>query len=160
MWKWRYNFFKSKCHLALRVTTPQPKYSSCWVWRSQALWLRKYDVFELSRDCRIEVSRDFLGEAPSSWVSTLPILGGHEPCECGYITFLICHRTTWSCVTWLCGWGPLILSHQPAKFGIHKPSESEDITFFICHVTAISKCHVLQRYFVDGVQSSPKSPHC
>ena len=99
-----------------------------------------------------------LGEVSSSWVSTLPILGGHEPGEGGSITCLICHRTTWSCVTWLGGWGTLILSHQPAKFGIHKPSESKDITFFICHMT--TKCHVLQRYFVDGVQSSPKSPHC
>ena len=31
---------------------------------------------------------------------------------------------------WLCGWGPLILSHQPAKFGVHRPCESKDIKFF------------------------------
>ena len=42
------------------------------------------------------------------------------------------------CITWLCGWGPLNLSHQPAKFGVHRPCESGDITFFICHVTTIS----------------------
>ena len=42
------------------------------------------------------------------------------------------------CVTWLCSWGPLILSHHPTKFGIHRPRESGDKTFFICHVTMIS----------------------
>ena len=47
----------------------------------------------------------------------------------------------WS-VTWLCGWGSLILSHHPAKFGVHRLCESGDITFFICHVTTISKCHM------------------
>ena len=39
---------------------------------------------------------------------------------------------TWSLywnVLWLCGWGPLILRHQLAKFGIHKPSESRDKRF-------------------------------
>ena len=46
------------------------------------------------------------------------------------------------CVTWLCGWGSLILTHHPAKFGVHKPCESGDITSFICHVTTISKCHM------------------
>ena len=42
-------------------------------------------------------------------------------------------------IRWLCGWGPLILSHYPVKLGIHRPCESGDITFFICHVT-ISWC--------------------
>ena len=32
---------------------------------STALWLRKYDVFDFSRDHTIEVSREFLGGAPS-----------------------------------------------------------------------------------------------
>ena len=45
-------------------------------------------------------------------------------------------------VTWLCGWGPFILNHHPAKFGIHRPSESGDITALICHVTTWSMCHV------------------
>ena len=31
-----------------------------------ALWLKKYDVFDFSRDHTIEVSRDFLGGSPSS----------------------------------------------------------------------------------------------
>ena len=50
-------------------------------------------------------------------------------------------------VTWLCGWGSLILSHHSAKFGVHRPCESEsgDLTFFICHPTTISKCHVTFR---------------
>ena len=39
------------------------------------------------------------------------------------------------CFTWLCGWGPFVLSHHPAKFGVHRPRESGDITSLICHVT-------------------------
>ena len=62
---------------------------------SLALWLRRYNVFDFSRDLTIEVSRDFLGRASSSWFSTLPSFGVHEPCECGHKTFLICHVTTW-----------------------------------------------------------------
>ena len=45
------------------------------------------------------------------------------------------------CVTWLCRYVPLILSHHPAKFGVHRPCESGNVTFFICHVTTILKCH-------------------
>ena len=25
-------------------------------------------------------------------------------------------------VMWLCGWGPLILNHHPARFGVHGPN--------------------------------------
>ena len=63
---------------------------------STVLWLRKYYVFNFPFDHTIEVSRDFLGGAPSSWVSTLPSFGGHGPCECGDKTFLICHLNMWS----------------------------------------------------------------
>ena len=59
-----------------------------------ALWLR-YDVSDFSRDLTTEVSRGFLGGAPSFWFSTLPSFGAHELCECGHKTFLICHVTTW-----------------------------------------------------------------
>ena len=48
---------------------------------------------------------------------------------------------TWplgQCVMWYCGWGPLILSHHPAKFGVHRPCESGNITSLICHVTTWS----------------------
>ena len=48
---------------------------------STAMWLRKCNVFALSRDHTIEVSRDVLDGAPSSWVSTLPSFGCHRPCE-------------------------------------------------------------------------------
>ena len=63
---------------------------------STALRLRKYDIFYFSFDHTIKVSRDFLGGAPSSWVSTLLNFGGHGPCKCGDKTFLICHLTMWS----------------------------------------------------------------
>ena len=36
------------------------------------------------------------GLGPLTWVRNLPIYGGHWPCECGDITFLICHVTIWS----------------------------------------------------------------
>ena len=62
---------------------------------STVLWLRKHDVFDFPFDHTIEVSRDFLGGAPSSRVSTLLSFGGHGPCECGDKTFSICHLTMW-----------------------------------------------------------------
>ena len=97
-----------------------------------------------------------LGRAPSSWFSTLPSFGAHEPSECGHKKFLICHVTTWLCIKWPSGRGLLILSPQPAKFGTHRPCESEDVTFFICHVATWSMCHVtLYLRFLH-----PKSPPC
>ena len=42
---------------------------------STALCLRKYGGFDFSRDHTIEVSRDFLGGAPSFRFSTLPSPG-------------------------------------------------------------------------------------
>ena len=62
---------------------------------SIAMWWRRYDVFDFSCDLSIEVSRDFLSGALSSWFSTVPSFGVHKPCECRYKTFLICHVTTW-----------------------------------------------------------------
>ena len=35
------------------------------------------------------------------------------------------------CVTRLCGWSPLIPSHQRAKFGFHRSGENGDINFFL-----------------------------
>ena len=60
--------------------------------------VRKYDVFELSCDYRIKVSRDILGGAPSSRVSALSSFGGHRACESGDKTFLI--------ATWPRDWWP------------------------------------------------------
>ena len=110
---------------------------------SRALWLRKYEAFDFSDEHTIEVSRDFLGRAPSSWFSTLPSFGAHGPCECGDKTFLICHVTRDRCITWLFGWGSLILSHRTAKFRVHRLCESGNITFFIYHLTVISNCHAI-----------------
>ena len=62
---------------------------------SIALCLKRYDVFDFSRDRTIEVSGDLLGGDPSSWFSFLSSFGDHEPCKCGHKTFLICHGTTW-----------------------------------------------------------------
>ena len=89
---------------------------SFYIWT--ALWLKKYDVFYFSPDNTIELSRDILGWAPSSWVSTLPSFGGHGPCECADKTFLICHMTTWMIchVTLLVGFPYRNL--PLAKFGI------------------------------------------
>ena len=59
---------------------------------STALWMRTFDVFDFSDDHTIDVSRDFLDGAPSSWFSTLPSFRGHEPCECADKTFLFLSR--------------------------------------------------------------------
>ena len=123
---------------------------------STALWLRKYDGFDFSHDHTIEVLRDFLGGAPSSWFNTLTSLGDHGPCECGDKTNLIGTRARDRCVTGLWRWGSLILSHHSAKFGDHRPCESGDIMFFICHVTTTSKCHVA----LWVASPHPKSPPC
>ena len=42
---------------------------------SMALWLRRYDIFDFSRDLTLEMLCKFLGGAPSSWFSTLPSFG-------------------------------------------------------------------------------------
>ena len=72
------------------------------------------------------------------------------------LTSLICHVTTGWYAMWLYGWGPSILSHQPAKFGIHMPSKSRDITSLICHVTMWSMYHVT--LWVGFPH--PRSPRC
>ena len=99
--------------------------------------------------------RDFFG-THSCWVSTMLSLGSTDLVKVEIYCFLF---VTWSldrCVAWLCGWGPLALSHYPAKFGVHRPCESEDTTFFICHVTMILKCHIT--LWVGSPH--PKSPPC
>ena len=55
--------------------------------------------------------------------------------------FLFIRWPPYRIVTWLYGWGPLILSHQPVKFWVHRPCKSGGITFLICHVTR-NQCHV------------------
>ena len=101
---------------------------------STGLWLRKYGVFDFPIDHAIEVSRDFLGGASSSWVSALPTFGIHGPCESWYKTSRDFVRG-----------GSVVLSHELARFKIHRSCESGDTTFFICHVTTTLKCHVTFR---------------
>ena len=55
------------------------------------------------------------------------------------------------CVTWIFRWGPLILSHHPAKFRIDMSCESGDITLFIL---SLFICHEVSHDFVGGVPSS------
>ena len=57
------------------------------------------------------------------------MFGVHRPCESGDITGFFVMWPRYRRIAWLCGWGPLILSHHPAKFGVHRPCESGDITF-------------------------------
>ena len=47
------------CRVALWVGFPHPKWPCCKVWGPYALWKWNYNVFYLSRDRDIEVSRDF-----------------------------------------------------------------------------------------------------
>ena len=41
----------------------------------------------------------------------------------------------WS-VTWLCGWGSLIFSHHPAKFGVHRSYGTGNMS--ICNISSSS----------------------
>ena len=121
---------------------------------SIALWLRRHVVLA----CPLILIQHLV----TLWVwsphpkSPQPAkFGTHRPCESEDTTFFICH-VRGRCVTWLCTWGSLILSHHLAKFGVHRPCESGDITFFICHVTAILKCHMT--WWVGSPH--PKPPPC
>ena len=62
---------------------------------STALWSRKCDVFDFSRDHTIDMQLDFLGDTTSSLFSTLSSFSGHEPCERVDKTLLICNVTSW-----------------------------------------------------------------
>lgn len=54
--------------------------------------LRKYDNFDLSRDYRIEVLRDFLGGATSSRVSMLSTFWSDGPCRYEDINIFVLSR--------------------------------------------------------------------
>ena len=95
------------------VTWPQNR-SVVWLctrrilnlWVAYNLWLRKYNVFKMSCDNRIEVSRDFFGTY--SWgVSTLLSLASTGLVKVEIYRFLLVTWWLGQCVTWLCGWGPL-----------------------------------------------------
>ena len=119
---------------------------------STALWLRKYNIFDFRFDHIIKVSRDSLVTHPES--APYQVLGamGLVNVEIKRFWFVTWPRD-W-CVTWLFGWGSLILSQHLAKFGLHRLCESRNTTFFICHRTAKLKCHVT--FWM--VTPHPKSP--
>ena len=52
-------------------------------------------------------------------------------CKSGDITFLICRVTRYWSVMWLCGWGPLILSHHLLSLGVIGLMEREIMAFVI-----------------------------
>ena len=79
-------------------------------------WSRKYNVSKLSCDYRIEVSREFFGTY-SWWVSTLLNFGYTGIMKVEIYHFLFVTWPLGRCVTWLCGWGPLILSDHPTSLG-------------------------------------------
>ena len=94
-----------------------------WGWGnmtfSNVMWLQNWSV---------EALRDFFGTY-SCWVSTLLRLGSTGLMKVEIHRFLFVAWPLGWCVTWSCGWGPLILSHHPATFGVYTPCESEDIIF-------------------------------
>ena len=84
---------------------------------SIALWLRRYDTFDLSRDPTIEVSCDFLGGVPHLDSAPYQFFRVMDLVNVDIRRF---RSVTWPrdwCVTWLCGWGPFIPCHQLPKFG-------------------------------------------
>ena len=56
--------------------------------------------------------------------------------KCRYNVFLLVTRPRYRSVTWLCGWGPLILSDHPAKFGVHRPYGTENNG--VCNISSNS----------------------
>ena len=95
----------------------------CQVCGPWGLWPWERNIFDLSRDHSVKVSRDFAGgflilsHHPAKF-------GVHRPCKSEDITFFIYHMTTWSTCHMTFWVGCLILSHHPAKFGIHTHFES------------------------------------
>ena len=67
------------------------------------------------------MSRDFVDGVPSSKVTTLLNLGSTGLVIVEISVFLFTKWPQYRSVTWLCGWGPLILSDHPAKFRVHRP---------------------------------------
>ena len=85
--------------------------------------------FYLPCDHLLDVSRDFLDGVPSSKVTTLLSLGFIGLVKGKIQRFLLVTWPRYRSVTWLCGWSPLILSHQTATFGIHRSCQSRKISF-------------------------------
>ena len=52
-------------------------------------------------------------------------------------------------VTWLCGWGPFILSHHSAKFGVHRPygTRNNDVS----NISSNSNAEVPMPRFTNGL---------
>ena len=65
----------------------------------------------------------------------------HGLCESRDITFLFVAWPYDQIVAWLCRWGSLILSYQPAQFGGHMHCDNGN-AFFICHVTTWLTFHL------------------
>ena len=84
----------------------------------------------MSCDYRTEGSRDIF-RTHSWWVSTLLSLEFTGVVKVEIYRFLFITWLLVRCVTWLCGWGPLILIHHTAKFGVHKSCESGDTGFYL-----------------------------
>ena len=80
---------RSKCHVTLQVRSDHTKSLPCLVWSQHALWKSRYNAFYLSGDRDIEVSRDFVGEVPSSWVTILLRLGFIGLMELEIMAFVI-----------------------------------------------------------------------
>ena len=109
---------------------------------SKSMWLRKYDVLICHETTQLKCHVNFWAglahpeSVPYEFLGATSLMNK----EIKRFWFVIWLRDR--CVTWHCGWSPLILSHELAKFGVHGSCESGHMTFSICHMITWSVCHV------------------
>ena len=101
---------------------------------STALWLRKY-VFDFHITTQLKCHVTFWVEHPHPDSASYHVLRAmglvNGEIKRFWFATLSCDR----CVTWLCEWGFLFLSHHPAKIGVHRLCENGNTSYFICQVT-------------------------
>ena len=106
-------------------------YFCAYIWQAQAfhcvatvsltLWKWRYNIFELSRDQVVDVSRELVSGVSSSKVTKILSLGYLGLVKVDISDFLFITWPQYRGTMCLCGWGPLTLSHHLAKFEVHKP---------------------------------------
>ena len=106
----------------------------------------------MSRDYLVRVSRDFVDGVPSFQVTTLQSLGSIGLAKVELECFLFVTWTRYRSVTWLCGWGPLVLSHHPAKFGVHRPYGTLNNGVYYIGSNSNSNAEVPMSRFTNGLK--------
>ena len=123
---------------------------------TQSWWVSPLLSLESTRVVKVEiwrflfVSRDFVGGVLPPQVTTLPSLGFIGLVKVKIQRVLFVTLPLVRCVTRLYGWGPLILIHHTAKFGVHKSWKWKYTGFYLSRDHNIK----VSRDCVGGVLSS------